>query len=168
MKATQEELDRQLLEGMPAAQRKQKRIIKKKFFSTKHVPLEVAVRRQVAEEIGEAEPTQGEKSTLLQKYGVKPAVIDRLVTKPKWMSESVWRRKLNEWFKMTHGLVRGYQEKHNGQKYQRHNGSKVRRPSGSVQNPNSKRNSGGNVAVPVQMRTPNFRARGNASFRKNT
>lgn len=103
-------LEAELLEGMPSP-RKQKRIAKKKFFSTKHVPLEVGVRRQVAEEIGDAEPTRDEKFILLQKYGVAAPRIDRLVTKPKWMGESTWKRKLNEWSKMTHGLVKGFQPK---------------------------------------------------------
>jgi len=113
MKQTQEELDRQLLtEGMPSP-RKQRRERKKKFFSLKNVPQEVAVRRQVAEDIGDAEPTRDEKFILLQKYGVTAPRIDRLVTKPKWMEEQTWKRKQNEWSKMTHGLVKGFQPKRN-------------------------------------------------------
>ncbi len=111
MKQTQEELDRQLLtEGMPSP-RKQRRERKKKFFSLKNVPQEVAVRRQVAEDIGDAEPTRDEKFILLQKYGVTAPRIDRLVTKPKWMEEQTWKRKQNEWSKATHGLVKGFQPK---------------------------------------------------------
>lgn len=103
-------LEAELLEGMPSP-RKQKRVTKKKFYSTKNVPQEVAVRRQVAEEIGDAEPTRDEKFILLQKYGVAAPRIDRLVTKPKWMGETTWKRKMNEWSKMTHGLVKGFQPK---------------------------------------------------------
>jgi len=126
--ATQEA---ELLEGMPSP-RKQKRVTKKKFFSMKHVPQEVAVRRQVSEEIGDAEPTQGEKSILLQKYGVKPAVIDRLVTKPKWMGEITWKQKLNQWFKMTHGLVKAFQPKKHQSRYS------ANKPQGNPSKPHQK------------------------------
>lgn len=97
-----------LLEGMPQPKR-QKRVVRKKHFSTKNLPLDVAVRRLVAEEIGDVDPTRDEKFILLQKYGVVAPRIDRSVKKPKWMGESEWKRKLNNWFKMTQGLVRRFQ-----------------------------------------------------------
>lgn len=120
-------LEAELLEGMPSP-RKQKRITKKKFFSTKNVPLEVGVRRQVAEEIGDAEPTRDEKFILLQKYGASAPRIDRFVTKPKWMTEATWKRKLNEWSKMTHGLVKGFQPKRKPQVILDKNGKVLARP----------------------------------------
>ena len=45
---------------------------------------DVYIRRQVAAELGEDEPTKEEKFSLLQKYGVTPPRFDRRVTKPHW------------------------------------------------------------------------------------
>ena len=92
------------LDGMPAVKRK-KVIKKKKFIPTKNVPVEVSIRRQVSEEIGDGEPTKDQKFVLLQKYGVTAPRIDRLVTKPNFMGVSEWKRKQNDWFKATKGLV---------------------------------------------------------------
>ena len=97
-----------LLEGMPQP-KKTKRVVRKKHFNTKNVPLDIAVKRLVAEEIGDVEPTRDEKFVLLQKYGVVAPRIDRQVTRPLWMGESEWKRKQNNWFKMTQGLTRRYQ-----------------------------------------------------------
>jgi hypothetical protein len=69
------------------------------------VTLDLYVRRQVAQELGEDEPTKDERFVLLQKFGVTAPRIDRQVTRPKWMKESEWKRKLNEWYKATKGLV---------------------------------------------------------------
>ena len=91
------------LEGMPPIKKVRKRI--KKHHTTKNVPVEVSIRRQVSEEIGDDEPTKDEKFVLLQKYGVTAPRIDRLVTKPNWMGVSEWKRKQNDWFKATKGLV---------------------------------------------------------------
>jgi hypothetical protein len=99
---TQEEVDAALLEGMPRAN-KGRVVRKKRFVTSKHLPLDIAVRREVAEEIGEAEPTRDQKYILLQKYGVVAPRIDRLVTKPRWMGEGEWKRKQNNWFKITQG-----------------------------------------------------------------
>ena len=66
---------------------------------------DVYVRRQVAAELGEDEPTKEEKFSLLQKYGVTPPRIDRRVTKPHWKSETEWKRQLAEFYKATKGLV---------------------------------------------------------------
>ncbi len=97
-----------LLEGMPQPKRlRVKRV--KKFHSNKNVPVDVAVRRQVAEEISDAEPTKDQKFILLQKYGAFAPRIDRLVTKPKFMGVSEWKRKQNDWFKATKGLVKPQQ-----------------------------------------------------------
>lgn len=107
---TQEELDAALLEGMPRAN-KGRVVRKKRFVTSKHLPLDIAVRREVAEEIGEAEPTRDQKYILLQKYGVVAPRIDRLVTKPRWMGADEWKRKQNNWFKITHGSAVKYQQK---------------------------------------------------------
>ena len=66
---------------------------------------DVYIRRQVAAELGEDEPTKEEKFSLLQKYGVTPPRIDRRVTKPHWKSETEWKRQLAEFYKATKGLV---------------------------------------------------------------
>lgn len=107
---TQEEVDAALLEGMPRAN-KGRVVRKKRFVTSKHLPLDIAVRREVAEEIGEAEPTRDQKYILLQKYGVVAPRIDRLVTKPRWMGEGEWKRKQNNWFKITQGSAIKYQQK---------------------------------------------------------
>lgn len=96
------------LDGMPPIKKIRKRVVKK-FHSLKNVPVEVAVRRQVAEEIGEGEPTKDEKYILLQKYGATALRIDRQVTRPKWQTEGIWKRKLNEFIQATRGLVKPQQ-----------------------------------------------------------
>jgi hypothetical protein len=67
--------------------------------------LDIAMRKQVALELGEEETTKDQRYVLLQKYGVVSPKIDRLVTKPSWMGEVEWKRKMNEWYKATKGLV---------------------------------------------------------------
>jgi len=42
---------------------------------------------------------------LLQKYGVTAPRIDRQVTRPKWMGVAEWKRKMNDWYKSTKGMV---------------------------------------------------------------
>lgn len=108
MKMENGAIEAALLEGMPSAKKTKKRVAKR-HFTTKNVPVETSVRRQVAEEIGEAEPTRDQKYVLLQKYGVVAPRIDRGISKPKWMGVSEWQRKLSEWFKMTKGLVKPQQ-----------------------------------------------------------
>lgn len=92
------------LDGMPPV--KKTRVVKKKKFQpTKNVPVEVSIRRQLSGEIGDDEPTKDQKFVLLQKYGVTAPRIDRLVTKPNWMGVAEWKRKQNDWFKATKGMV---------------------------------------------------------------
>lgn len=69
------------------------------------VSLDVVIRRQVAFDLGEDEPQKDERFQLLQKYGVAAPRIDRLMTKPNWMGVAEWKRKLNDWYKSTKGLV---------------------------------------------------------------
>lgn len=107
-----------LLEGLPPAKKLKKRA-RRKFVPTRGIPAEVSVRRQVAEEIGDAEPTRDQKYILLQKYGAVVTVVDRRVTKPNWMSISTWKRKLNEWFAITKGVVKPQQRKQWQNKTQR-------------------------------------------------
>ncbi len=97
-----------LLEGMPPIKKLRKKVVKK-FHSSQNVPVEVAIRRQVAAEIGEDEPTKDQKFILLQKYGATAPRIDRLATKPNWMGVPTWKRLQNDWFKMTKGLVKPQQ-----------------------------------------------------------
>jgi hypothetical protein len=88
----------------PASESKEKRKWRKPKV-TKSATAEIYVRRQVAAELGEDEPTKDEKFALLQKYGVTAPRIDRRVTKPAWKSEVEWKRQLNEFYKATKGLV---------------------------------------------------------------
>lgn len=69
------------------------------------VTADLYVRRQVAAEIGEDEPTKEERSALLQKYGVTAPRIDRQITRPKWMGVVEWKRMMHDWYKATKGLV---------------------------------------------------------------
>src|ERR1700675_3126507 len=92
------------LEGMPPI-KKVRKPRTKKHHTTKNVPVEVSIRRQVSEDIGDDEPTKDQKYVLLQKYGVVAPKIDRLATKPNWMGVSEWKRKQNDWFRATKGMV---------------------------------------------------------------
>lgn len=69
------------------------------------VSLDVVIRRQVAFDLGEDEPKKDERFQLLQKYGVAAPRIDRSMTKPNWMGVAEFKRKLNDWYKATKGLV---------------------------------------------------------------
>jgi len=68
---------------------------------------DIAVRRQVAYELGgpDAEPTSEQKFQMLQKYGIAAPRIDRAITKPKWMSDGLWRTKRAEFYQATKNLV---------------------------------------------------------------
>lgn len=92
-----------MMEGMPPIKRPRK--VVKKHHTTKNVPVEVSIRRQVSFEIGDGEPTKDEKFTLLQKYGVVEPRIDRQVTKPNWKGIKQWKKEQNDWFLATKGLV---------------------------------------------------------------
>lgn len=94
-----------------APPKKVKRQKHNKFHSTKGVSLDIALRRQVAAELGEDEPTKDQRYVLLQKFGVVNPKIDRLMTKPEWMGVTEWKRKQNEWYKATKGLVAPQQQR---------------------------------------------------------
>ena len=83
----------------------------KKFHSTKGATLDIALRRQVAAELGEEEPTKDQRYILLQKFGVISPKIDRLMTRPSWMSVAEFKRKSNEWYQATRGMVQPQQQK---------------------------------------------------------
>ena len=75
------------------------------------VSLDVVIRRQVASDLGEDEPQKDERFQLLQKYGVVTPRIDRLVTRPPWMPIAEFKRKLNDFFKATKGMIVPQQRK---------------------------------------------------------
>jgi hypothetical protein len=74
---------------------------------TGDITLDVSVRRQVAADLGDVEPTKEQKFALLQKYGVVAARIDRKITKPFWNTEEekVWNNRVSQFEKVTRGLV---------------------------------------------------------------
>lgn len=94
----------------PAAKRvkEKKTIIRREAGST---VLDTNVRRQIGAEIADDEPTKDEKFQMLQKYGVAAPRIDRQVSKPTWMSEATWKRKMNEFYQATKGMVAPQQQK---------------------------------------------------------
>ena len=75
------------------------------------VSLDVVIRRQVASDLGEDEPQKDERFQLLQKYGVVTPRIDRLVTRPPWMPIAEFKRKLNDFFKATKGMIQPQQRR---------------------------------------------------------
>lgn len=83
----------------------------RKARSKTGVSLDVVIRRQVAFDLGEDEPKKDERFQLLQKYGVAAPRIDRLVTRPPWMSIAEFKRKLNEWYKNTKGMIQPQQQR---------------------------------------------------------
>jgi len=141
--------------GLPPMLKKgARKRVTKKFHSTKNLPIDVAVRRQVAAEIGEDEPTKDEKFVLLQKYGVAAPRIDRLISKPNWMGVAEWKRKLNEWFKATKGLVRPQQR------------PRFSRPNSNL--PQQRSNNQTPGFNPRRLGDPRFPERFNQSYRKPT
>lgn len=75
------------------------------------VSLDMVIRRQIATDLGEDEPRKDERFQLLQKYGVATPRIDRLVTRPSWMPIAEFKRKLNDWYKNTKGMIQPQQRR---------------------------------------------------------
>jgi hypothetical protein len=97
------------------APRKKRVIKKRKHISMKGLPVNVAMRRQAAEEFGE-DPTRLQRDAVMMKYGIHDPVIDRNVKKPYWKSEVVWKNELKQFVQDTQGLVprQRYQESRRG------------------------------------------------------
>jgi hypothetical protein len=97
------------LQCNPEGKKKEKRRTRK---DKSPATVEIFLKKQVAADLGEEEMVnKDERYLLLQKYGLVTPKIDRLVTKPNWMGVSTWKRKMNEWFQMTKGLVAPQQQK---------------------------------------------------------
>ena len=156
--------DESLLDDL--APKKRVKRAKKKFHSTKGATLDIALRRQVAADLGEDEPTKDQRYVLLQKFGVVSPKIDRLATKPNWMSIAEWKRKQNEWYKATRGMIQPQQQKMYGQN-QRYGGKNVRVFNRSIPNKVST-HEGGKMVMPVRMRSEGVRHRGQPPFGKNS
>lgn len=93
----------------PPTETQEKRV--RRARSKTGVSLDVVIRRQVAFDLGEDEPKKDERFQLLQKYGVAAPRIDRQMTKPNWMGVAEWKLKLNDWYKLTKGLVAPQQQR---------------------------------------------------------
>lgn len=64
-----------------------------------------AVRQQIREEIGDAEITEDQKFTLLQKYGIAKPVLDKKLNNPGWVPDidgggDTWKRRKQLWINM--------------------------------------------------------------------
>jgi hypothetical protein len=109
-------------------------------YSGGEVSVGIAIRRQVAAELGEEEPTAAQKSALNQKYGATDPIIDRRVTKPIWQEESVWMNKKAKYDQAVTGLVPREQtipRRGNSSSQRRVNRSPVYNPK--IQNDSSRR-----------------------------
>lgn len=74
----------------------------------KHKPseMELVLRKQMADEIGEEEQlTRDHRFMLLQKFGLMIPIINRGVKKPHWKEVDTWKRQLGEFYQITKGLV---------------------------------------------------------------
>ena len=74
-------------------------------YTSGQVSVDIAIRRQIAAELGDEEPNKDVKFALLQKYGAAAARIDRNVTKPAWQEEKVWNQQKAQFDKTVKGLV---------------------------------------------------------------
>ena len=101
-------------EVQPKKDKRWKRETKEKHVTVSGLTADIAVRRMLAAELGEDEPTKDAKFQLLQKYGIAAPRIDRGVTKSKWMSEGTWKIKQSDWFKATKGLVPQDRQRNSG------------------------------------------------------
>lgn len=66
--------------------------------------LEGNLRRQMAEEIGDAELSKDCRFQVMQHYGIIASRIDRKITKPFWMEESRWKTLKQEFYNATKGM----------------------------------------------------------------
>jgi len=104
-----------LLDDLAPRPKREKR--KHKYQSTKGLPVDVAIRRQVAGEASAENPLPRlQKDAILMKYGVVAAVIEREIRRPLWKNkvisqhsdrpvEVVWNSMMQEWFKATKGMT---------------------------------------------------------------
>lgn len=74
-------------------------------YTSGEVSVDIAIRRQIAAELGEEEPNKDVKFALLQKYGAAAARIDRGVTKPAWQEENIWNQQKAQYDNVVRGLV---------------------------------------------------------------
>lgn len=88
----------------PEQKKKRVKFVRPKI-ERKAKTLEGVLRRQLSEDIGDAELTKDQLFTAVQKFGLAAPKIDRKVTKPSWMGERQWNQLLNEWRVATKGLV---------------------------------------------------------------
>jgi hypothetical protein len=72
--------------------------------------LELTLRRQMAEAIGEEELSKDERFALMMHFGLIAPRIDRRVSRPNWMPLSEWNRKKKEFHTATTGLVSNYRQ----------------------------------------------------------
>lgn len=84
--------------------KKDRKDVKPKYTSG-DVSVDIAIRRQIAFDLGDEEPNKDEKFALLQKYGAAAPRIDRNVSKPDWQEEGVWKSQKGQWDKIVKGLV---------------------------------------------------------------
>ena len=80
-------------------------------YTSGQVSVDIAIRRQVAADLGDEEPNKDEKFALLQKYGAAAPRIDRNVTMPTWQEEGVWKSMKGQFDKTVKGLVPREQER---------------------------------------------------------
>lgn len=74
----------------------------------KATTVELTIRRQMSEEIGEEELSKDSRFAVMMHYGLIAPRIDRRVTKPTWMEESKWKVLKQEFHNATKGLVPSY------------------------------------------------------------
>lgn len=92
----------------PPDPNKKKKRERKDYDKPKRVragTLEMVLRRQMAEEIGEDELSKDFRFQIMQHYGLIAPRIDRGITKPSWKSESEWKRQKQEFHTQTRGLI---------------------------------------------------------------
>jgi hypothetical protein len=70
--------------------------------------LELTLRRQMAEAIGEEELSKEGRFSLMMHFGLIAPRIDRRVTPPNWMEEKTWKILRQEFHNATKGLVPSY------------------------------------------------------------
>jgi hypothetical protein len=70
--------------------------------------VELTIRRQMAEAVGEEELSKDARLALQLHYGLIAPRIDRRFTRPRWMTEATWKIKRQEFHNATKGLVPTY------------------------------------------------------------
>ena len=89
----------------PEQKPKRRKEAKAKFQATTGQDIISALKKQLNDEVGDAELTQPQQFALLQKFGAVAVRVERKMEKPEWLEEATWKSRINQWIEITKGTI---------------------------------------------------------------